>query len=172
MTVWDVTLKRCCYFIPQSYNIVTIYVCDYMRGINWWTDLLTTYTHHSELQVITVLLLISTIYQSLHTKSSPPCSVSNSCSLATASNSGDSSASSSQVLSSQPPVQNSTPNWQFPGWRPLHINLLVFSSQAEFQLTLCQLTTGSPPTVKITPRNGPHKKHCHFHCCSPTDAAA
>jgi hypothetical protein len=32
-------------------------------------DLLTTYTHHSELQVITGPLLISTLYKSLHTKS-------------------------------------------------------------------------------------------------------
>jgi hypothetical protein len=38
-------------------------------------NLLITYTHHSELQVITELLLTSTLYQSLHSKSSPACSV-------------------------------------------------------------------------------------------------
>jgi hypothetical protein len=37
---------------------------------------------------------------------------------------------------SQPPMQNScqlTNNW-VPGWRPFHTSLLVFSSQADFQL--------------------------------------
>jgi hypothetical protein len=74
-------------------------------------DLLTTYTHHSGIQVITAPPLISTDHKSLHVKSSPACSV-NSRSLTTASNGGDSSASRSQVLSSQPPVQNSVLNWQ------------------------------------------------------------
>jgi hypothetical protein len=56
-------------------------------------DLLTTYTHHSELQVITAVTLISTLYKSLHAKSSPACSVFTSRCLVTALNSGDSSAS-------------------------------------------------------------------------------
>jgi predicted Zn-dependent peptidase len=51
-------------------------------------DWLTTYTHHSELQVITALSLISTLYKSLHTKSSLAYSVSNNRFLATTSNSG------------------------------------------------------------------------------------
>jgi hypothetical protein len=38
-----------------------IYVCDYRRGLNWWMDLLTTYTHNSEPQVITAPSLIPTI---------------------------------------------------------------------------------------------------------------
>jgi hypothetical protein len=46
-------------------------VCDYKRGLDWWIDLLTTYTHHSKLQVITALSLISALYKSLaHAKSS------------------------------------------------------------------------------------------------------
>jgi hypothetical protein len=69
-------------------------------------DLLTTYKHNSELQVITVPTLISTLYRSLHGKPSLACCVFTSRSLATASNSDDSSASRTQVLSSQPPMQN------------------------------------------------------------------
>jgi hypothetical protein len=66
-------------------------------------------THRSELQVTTVLSLISSRCKSqAHAKSSPACSVSISCSHTAASNSGDSSASPAQVLSSQPRVQNST----------------------------------------------------------------
>jgi hypothetical protein len=38
---------------------------DYRQGMDWWMDLLTTYTHHSELQQITVTLLISAHYSSL-----------------------------------------------------------------------------------------------------------
>jgi hypothetical protein len=72
--------------------------------------LLTISTHHLELQYITTLSLISTIYKSLHAKSFLTCSVFNSLFLATASNSGGSSASRAQVLSSQPPPQNSTLN--------------------------------------------------------------
>jgi hypothetical protein len=78
--------------------------------MDWWIDLLTIYAHNSELLVITALSLISTLYKSLHAKSSPVCCVLNSRSLATASNSGDSSASRVQVLSSQRPVQNTTLN--------------------------------------------------------------
>jgi hypothetical protein len=79
-------------------NIVTIYVCD-CSGV--WTgelDLLTTCIHYSELQFTdhshtqtSVLSLL--VFTSLF--------------LATASNSEDSSAYHSQVLFSQPTVQNS-----------------------------------------------------------------
>jgi hypothetical protein len=34
-------------------------VCDYRRGMEWWMDLLTAYTHHSQLQLITAPPLIS-----------------------------------------------------------------------------------------------------------------
>jgi hypothetical protein len=54
--------------------------------------------------------------------------------LAAASNSGDSSASRSQVLSSQHPIQNSTLNWLLPGWQPFHTSFLVVSSQDDFLL--------------------------------------
>jgi hypothetical protein len=74
-------------------------------------------------------------------RSSPACYVFNSRSLATASNSGDSSRA--QILSSQSSLQNSTLNWQLPGWRPVHTILLVFSSQADIQLTTLRQLTGS-----------------------------
>jgi hypothetical protein len=104
---------------PRSYSEsdvhpVTICLCVYRRGMDSWMDLLTTYTHHLELQVITPLSIISMLYISpqhllgLFTA----CCVFISRSLATASNSRDSSASRVQVLSSQHPVQNLTPNWQ------------------------------------------------------------
>jgi hypothetical protein len=39
-------------------------MCDYRRGLDWWIDLLTTYTHDSELQAVTAPPLISTIHKS------------------------------------------------------------------------------------------------------------
>jgi hypothetical protein len=43
----------------------------YRWGIDWISDLLTAYRHHSEIHVITTLPLIYTLYSSLgHTKSS------------------------------------------------------------------------------------------------------
>jgi hypothetical protein len=98
---------------PRSYSEsdvhpVTIYLCEYIRGMDWWMDLLTTYIHHSELQVTTALSIISTLYKSpQHLLNLFPACLFISRSLATASNSGDYSASRAQVLSSQPPVQNS-----------------------------------------------------------------
>jgi hypothetical protein len=119
--------------------ILSWFTCGYRQGMDWWIDLLTTYTHHSELQVITALSLISTLYKSPTEPTNPfPACCVISCSLGTASNCGDSSVSCSQVLSSQTPVQNmqnSTLSCQLPGWWPFHTNLLVISSQADFQLT-------------------------------------
>jgi hypothetical protein len=40
------------------------HVSDYRWDLDWWMDLLTTYTHHSELQLITAVSLISTHYKS------------------------------------------------------------------------------------------------------------
>jgi hypothetical protein len=70
--------------------------------------LLTTYTHDLELQSITAPPLISTIQKSPQHPLNlfATCRVFTSRSLATASNSVDSSASRVQVLCSQPPVQN------------------------------------------------------------------
>jgi hypothetical protein len=61
----------CIFLFPAISNTVMIEGCDCRWGLDWWMDLLTTCTHHSELQVITALSLISTLYKSLaHAKSS------------------------------------------------------------------------------------------------------
>jgi hypothetical protein len=82
---------------------------DYRRGMDWWMDLLTTYTHHSELQVITALSLISTVYKSPQHPLSlfSACCILISRFLGKASNNGDSSASRAQVFLLQPPMHNS-----------------------------------------------------------------
>jgi hypothetical protein len=49
----------------QGNYTVTWHVFDYTWGLEWWIDLLTTYTHDSALQAITAPLLISTLYSSL-----------------------------------------------------------------------------------------------------------
>jgi hypothetical protein len=123
--------------------IVTIYVAIDGVWIGEWI-LLTTYTHHSELQAITALSLIPALYRSLHAKSSLACSVSNSRSLTTASNSGDPSASRAQVLSSQSPVQNSFVNCQL--YRHL------------FSASLGELNSLLQTVLLITSRHGPHRK--------------
>jgi hypothetical protein len=107
-----------------------IYVCD---GV--WIgelDLLTTCTHHTELQVITALFLISLLYKSQHTKRPLACSVSNSCSLAMASNSGDSSASHAHIV---------TVRWIFRNWtHSAGLGFLLYSLGPKQEKTL-------PPTV-------------------------
>jgi hypothetical protein len=64
-------------------------------------DLLTTYIHHSELQVITTPSLIPTFHKSLHANSYPAYNVFNSRFLVMDANSGDSSASRIQVFPSR-----------------------------------------------------------------------
>jgi hypothetical protein len=94
----------------RSFGISVTRMCDYRRGLDWWRDLLTSYRHDSELQTITAPPLISTIYKSPQhpLRLFAACCVLTSHSLAKASNSGDSSASRAEVVSSQPPVKNST----------------------------------------------------------------
>jgi hypothetical protein len=43
---------------------IIMFMSNYRWGMEWILDLLTTYTHDSELQAITALLLISTIHRS------------------------------------------------------------------------------------------------------------
>jgi hypothetical protein len=61
----------------------------------------TTYTHHSELQVITALSLVSTVHKLLHAESSPACNIFKSHFLVTDVNSRDSSASRTLVVPSR-----------------------------------------------------------------------
>jgi hypothetical protein len=62
---------------PAQLKILHVLTCmyDYRRGLSWWIDLLTSYTHDSELQAITAPPLIYTPYKSLYAKSSPACNV-------------------------------------------------------------------------------------------------
>jgi hypothetical protein len=103
---------------PGFHNyILWPFMGECKRDFNWWMNLLTTYTHNSELQVITALLLIVTFCKSpQHPLSRFQSTVFTSRCLAATSNNGDSSASRAQVLSSQSPMQNSTLNWLLPGW--------------------------------------------------------
>jgi hypothetical protein len=76
------------------------FIRDCRRGSDRWVDLLISCIRHSELQVITSLLLISALYKSLQhsLRYFPVSCVFNSHPLATASNSGDSSASRSHIV--------------------------------------------------------------------------
>jgi hypothetical protein len=104
-------------------------------------DLLTTYTHHSELQAITALSLISTIHKSpQHPLSFPPCCAFTRRSLVTASNIGDSSASRVQVLSSQPPAQDWTLDWQL-----TTTGSCLSQCQLKLRLTVSQYVLMSSP---------------------------
>jgi hypothetical protein len=104
-------------------------------------DLLTIYALHSELQVITGLSLIFTLYKLLHGKSSPACCVFTNHSLITATNNGDSLASRGQDLSSQPPVQNSILN-------PPDLSLSV----------ILRLTVSRPVCLGIKPMGSPLRR--------------
>jgi uncharacterized membrane protein YozB (DUF420 family) len=81
--------------------------CGYRRGMDRRMDLLTIFIHHSELQVITAPLPVSTIHRSpQHPLSSfPACCVFNS--LAMASNNGDYPPSSAHVIT----VRRISRNW-------------------------------------------------------------
>jgi hypothetical protein len=123
--------------------------------------LLITYTHHSELQVITALSLIFTI----HKLQQHPLSLSSawcifiSRSLATASNSGDFSVLRAHRLPCR--TQFTTDSF---------FHSIPYRTHS--QLTLCQLTTNwvVPIVFKVTPRHGPHRKHpfplLQSNCCT------
>jgi hypothetical protein len=114
----------------SRYNILSRIMCDYRRGIDWILDLLTQLGTTSNYSAIDNLhnLQITTAPISLF----PARFVFISRSLATASNSEDSSDSPPRVMSSQPPVQN-------------------------FLST--QLNSLLQTVLRITSRHGPHRKH-------------
>jgi hypothetical protein len=121
-------------------------------------DLLTTYKHDSELRAITAPPLFSTIHKSPQ----------------------------HPLSFSQPAVPSPAVPWQrllkveilqlhalrfclhsFPcrtHWRPFHTNLLVFSSQVDFQLTTKWVAS---IVFKISPLHGPHKNSFQqeLYCC-------
>jgi hypothetical protein len=51
--IWVPTDIRIDHLQNTSQERQDLEVSDYRRGMGWWTELLTSYTHHSELQVIT-----------------------------------------------------------------------------------------------------------------------
>jgi hypothetical protein len=134
---WYVTPKRVLIFnglhvVIVQKIVLSRFLCNYRRSLDWWIDLLTTYTHPSELQVITVLSLITAIYKSpAHAKS--PVFIRHF--LPPASNSGNSSASCVQAVLSQPRVQNSTHSTT----APTHLSLPSrdqLNSQPSIELTV------------------------------------
>jgi hypothetical protein len=119
---------------------LSCFMCDYRRYglVNGFIDRLNTplgttsnYSTIANLQTLQITTPPAKLFSSLLFLQQT--------SLVTASNSGNSSTFRTQVLLSQPPVQellstDSSTNW-VPGWRSVHINLLVFYSQADFKLT-------------------------------------
>jgi hypothetical protein len=116
-------------------TIVNIYGY-YRRGVDRWMDLLTTYTHHSELQVITALSVISTFCKSLqHPLSLFETSIIVSWQRLLTEKKIQLHALSLYLHSFSCRTQLNWLNYCPPGWRPFHTNLLVFSSPPDFQLT-------------------------------------
>jgi hypothetical protein len=110
-------------------------------------DLLIVYIHDLELQALTTISLISTLYKSLHAKSFPACSVVTSRCLVTAFNNGDSSASVlTSLLSGKYPTLN------------CQLKYSAISSQPSLQDSTDNRLI-APAVLVITSRHGPHRKH-------------
>jgi hypothetical protein len=97
----------------------------------WWMDLLTTYTHDWELQVITKLSLISSLYKSLYAKSSLVCSVFTSRCLVTNHNIEDSSASVFTSL-----LSGEYPTTEAPSLLSLPCRTQLWTNWVEVEVTL------------------------------------
>jgi hypothetical protein len=121
---------------PGKNNSLCLWkVNAFCRVMSWILDSLTTLAHNSRLHLITALLIISTLYKSPQHPLSlfPACFVFNSHSLAVASNSGNSSASHTHVITVQQISHNRTlVNCPY--------NNSAISSQLSLQ-SLTQLTT-------------------------------
>jgi hypothetical protein len=115
--------------------------------MDWILDLLTAYTQHSVLQAITVLSPISTQITVANSKSSPACSVFNSRSLATASNSGDSSSSHAQAfLSGEYPTTELSLNYQL-NYSAIFLSLLC---RAKLNYQPSQSPAGHRLTIELS----------------------
>jgi hypothetical protein len=112
---------------------------DCRRGMDWILDLLTTWTHHSELQLITAPSLISTLSKSQQNPLSlfPACYIFNSRPLTTATNSGDPSPSYTHVVA----LRRIFHNWNLVNCQP---NYSAISSQPPLQ------SSTQVPTLNLT----------------------
>jgi hypothetical protein len=125
----------------QPFERPQFMVRDCRLNMDWIPGLLSTCLHHSELQVTTVSLLISTIHRSPHHPLSifQPAVSSRAVPWQQFLTEEDFLASCPHVILSQSIAQNSSqPTFQLTGfqnWRPFHSTLLVFPSQADFQVT-------------------------------------
>jgi hypothetical protein len=141
-------------------SIVTIWGCDYRRGVDCWMGLLTTYTHHSYLHftdhwhtwtsaLSPLQFPLAVAWQQLLTAEVPQLSALTSLLSsgypATEFLSTVNSAIAPSLLSlPRRTLLNCQPSTNcVPGWRPFHTSLLVISSQVDFQLTteLCHSPT-------------------------------
>jgi hypothetical protein len=149
-------------FLSNQFNIVTILGCDYRRGVDWILDLLTTFIHLSELHFTdhwhtrtSVLRLLQfplvVFWQRLL-----PREIFQFPALRSVF-----TAARAELLS----TDNSTN--MVAGLRPLRTNLIVFSSQRDFQLTTDNFNSGTRLTLLISFRHEPHREH-RFHCYSVT----
>jgi hypothetical protein len=133
--------------------------------MDWILDSLTPCTYHSELQLITALSTIFTLYKSPQHPLNlfPACCVFTSSSLTTASNSGDSSASRAQVLPSPTLVRNNLPD--IPSTeleRHLSSSSLPERNCTRHSLAKPQLSSFIPTL------HGPNRKHRfqrYHYCC-------
>jgi hypothetical protein len=116
-------------------------------GLDWILYLLTTLQHHSEVHVITAPSLISTIYRSLQRTPFPACCVFTSRSLATTSNSGDSSASA---------LKFSLNGGSLPSLSTVcYLSLTLFRLPYRTDLV-------APVVFLLTPRHAPRRQHRSF----------
>jgi hypothetical protein len=128
---WAVSRFEFCTFMVDTQRIYCqVFRCLTMDGAwfgEWIYSQLTYNTRNYTLQTTDTHRLVCSLYYTPTSRF-----------LATVSTEGDFSVSRTQVFLSEPPVQNSlsTDNStnRVPGWLPFHTNLLVFSSQTDFQL--------------------------------------
>jgi hypothetical protein len=99
-------------------------------------------TFHSELQVITALLLISPIHKSVHAKPSRTCSV-NSRSLASVSNIGDSSSACAHVVT----LRRISHSWTM--YVCISVGNEAGPCTATFKDLLCYSWNMAPPLVSL-----------------------
>jgi hypothetical protein len=108
-----------------------VFVCDYRRGMDWWMDLLTTCIHHSELHIIDYRHTQTSFLSLLQSPLAVSWKRLYHWRLFSFPHSGPlETVARAELLS----TDNSTK--LVSGWLPFNTNLLVFSSQPDFQLNL------------------------------------